>query len=250
MPETETPTLKLIKPEIGGSHTTWGNRLNDNMDKIDVGVKGAADVAGSALQRGGTDESLRTASEMLLYADAVQIPADRPGAIVSQRWVRDLINTIEPIGTIKIWGGGYNFPWGWALCNGQTVNNNVTPNLTDRFILGAGGTQGPGATGGASTHEHNLTIDGYALALSQIPRHTHGTSSPSSDIFIGRMLTGGSYLIQGGGPPNGWGQVAIDPAGGNAGGGTDPHNHTGKANAGTTIPPFYALCYIMKCYLI
>jgi microcystin-dependent protein len=251
MAETETPTLKLIKPEIGGSNTTWGNRTNENWDKVDVGVLGVKTVADAALQRGGTDENLRTASEMLLYADAVQVPDDRPGAIVSQRWVRDLLNAIEPIGLIKIWGGSIaTIPEGWALCNGQTVNNNVTPNLMDKFILGAGGTQQPGTTGGNATHEHNLTIDGTALVLSQIPRHNHGTTSPSSDSFIGRMLTGGTYNITGGGPPNGFGSVAGDYNGGNAAHTTDPHNHTGKANAGTTIPPFYALCYIMKVKLL
>jgi microcystin-dependent protein len=250
MPETETPTLKLIKPQVGGSFTTWGNRLNEDMDKIDVGVLGVKTVADSALQRGGSDESLRTASEMLLYADEVVLPADRPGAIVSQRWVKDLINAIEPIGTIKIWAGTVaTIPAGWSLCNGATVNNNVTPNLLDKFVLAAGGSQAPGTTGGFATHEHNLTVNGTSLSLSQIPKHKHGTTSPSSDNFLGRMTTGGVYSVTStpGGP---FGQVAGDYVGGNVGGGTDPHNHTGKAEAGSSIPPFYALCYIMKTTLL
>ena len=49
---------------------------------------------------------------------------------------------------ILMWSGSTDtIPAGWALCNGQ----DGTPDLTDRFILGAGKTYQPGATGGAAT---------------------------------------------------------------------------------------------------
>jgi hypothetical protein len=34
-----------------------------------------------------------------------------------------------------------SIPAGWALCNGQTVNGFQTPNMLDRFVIQAGGTQ-------------------------------------------------------------------------------------------------------------
>jgi len=57
----------------------------------------------------------------------------------------------NPIGTITLWSGALvDIPLGWALCDGT----NGTPDLTDRFIVGAGSGWGPGETGGAETHTH------------------------------------------------------------------------------------------------
>jgi microcystin-dependent protein len=36
MADTVTPKLGLVKPEIGGSADSWGNKLNGNFDKIDL----------------------------------------------------------------------------------------------------------------------------------------------------------------------------------------------------------------------
>lgn len=56
-----------------------------------------------------------------------------------------------PIGGIILWSGAEAaIPADWALCDG----NNGTPNLQDRFVIGAGSTYAPDATGGASTHTH------------------------------------------------------------------------------------------------
>ena len=57
-----------------------------------------------------------------------------------------LLNRLEevvPSGFIGMWSGSANtIPTGWALCDGA----NGTPNLTDRFVLGAGKAYQPGAT--------------------------------------------------------------------------------------------------------
>ena len=60
-----------------------------------------------------------------------------------------VLNTIGnndniPSGVIVMWGGQVDkIPSGWTLCDG-TDN---TPNLTDRFIVGAGNTYSVGNTG-------------------------------------------------------------------------------------------------------
>ncbi|HHY72707.1 MAG TPA: hypothetical protein GX497_05695 [Bacillus bacterium] len=76
-----------------------------------------------------------------------------------------------PSGLISMWSGAISsIPTGWALCNGS----NGTPDLRDRFIVGAGSTYAVGATGGAST---------IALTAAQLPAHTHdkGTLTVASD---------------------------------------------------------------------
>ena len=64
-----------------------------------------------------------------------------------------------PTGGIIMWSGSV-VPAGWALCDGL----NGTPNLTDRFIVGAGAAYAIGATGG---------VDSVTLTTNQIPGHAH-----------------------------------------------------------------------------
>ena len=55
---------------------------------------------------------------------------------------------LVPGGFIGMWSGSAEtIPTGWALCDGT----NGTPDLTERFILGAGKGYTPGTTGGAKT---------------------------------------------------------------------------------------------------
>ena len=67
-----------------------------------------------------------------------------------------------------MWSGAVDaIPTGWALCDGQ----NGTPDLRDRFIVGAGGSYDVGDTGGAESV--TLTVD-------QMPQHSHSASSKSA----------------------------------------------------------------------
>lgn len=81
---------------------------------------------------------------------------------VAYSYTNGMINVIPPwnraarelpIGVILNWSGSIvDIPNGWALCNGE----NGTPDLTDKFVLAAGGNKNPGdkqeaAEGGTST---------------------------------------------------------------------------------------------------
>lgn len=62
-------------------------------------------------------------------------------------------------GTIAIWFGlASSIPAGWALCDGTGYTNNglafTTPDLRDRFVIGAGNLYSVGTTGGNTTHTH------------------------------------------------------------------------------------------------
>ena len=55
-----------------------------------------------------------------------------------------------PAGGIILWSGAVDaIPAGWVLCDGE----NSTPDLRDRFVVGAGGGYAVGDTGGASLEE-------------------------------------------------------------------------------------------------
>lgn len=72
-----------------------------------------------------------------------------------------------PSGIITMWNGASSaIPDGWLLCDG----NNNTPDLRDRFIVGAGNNYNVGATGGEATHK---------LTTSEMPSHNHTFSGSS-----------------------------------------------------------------------
>jgi len=78
-----------------------------------------------------------------------------------------------PSGTITLWSGAIvDIPSGWFLCDG----NNGTPNLKNRFIIGAGGTYNPGDSGGYNTHTHQI-IGAHSHELNGGPAMAMGEGS-------------------------------------------------------------------------
>ena len=80
--------------------------------------------------------------------------------------VKESGSDLVPKGIIVMWSGAVNaIPAGWALCDGT----NGTPDLRDRFIVGAGSSYAPSSTGGVNTM--NLTV-------AQLPAHNHAVTDP------------------------------------------------------------------------
>lgn len=145
-----------------------------------------------------------------------------------------------PSGGIIIWSGSVaSIPAGWYLCNGA----NSTPDLRGKFVLGAGGAYAVGATGGAETH---------TLTVAEMPAHNHGGGVHNHGITD----PGHYHTI---------GHVASDQDGSGSNGSISGSSNTSTAytgisinNSGTIInteggggahnnmPPYYALCFIMK----
>ena len=150
-------------------------------------------------------------------------------------------NGLIPPGAIIMWSGAVDaIPEGWALCDGS----NGTPDLRDRFIVGAGGSYNVGDTGGANT---------VTLTADQMPRHRHGAGTLAttaagshSHEYVGYSGT----RAAGGATDNYYLYGASNRSTSSAG----EHTHTifgwtsytGDGKAHENRPPYYALCFIMK----
>jgi hypothetical protein len=85
-----------------------------------------------------------------------------------------------PVGTIAMWSGAeQDIHPNWAICDGE----NGTPDLRDRFIVGAGSFYENGQTGGRSSVQ--LTVD-------EMPYHTHTVSTKASRM-TGTTSTAGGH---------------------------------------------------------
>lgn len=122
-----------------------------------------------------------------------------------------------PAGFIGIWSGSADdVPNGWHLCDG----NDGTPDLRDRFVLGAGTTHKVGGKGGAETV--TLTVD-------QMPSHSHTYVSPS---YQGTYVT---ISTSSGSSKDSYYRTANSTT-----------DFAGKGQSHENMPPYYALCYIIK----
>ena len=53
MADTTTTNYGLVKPEVGASNDTWGNKTNGNWDALDAALKAASDIANAAMPKAG-----------------------------------------------------------------------------------------------------------------------------------------------------------------------------------------------------
>ena len=143
-------------------------------------------------------------------------------------------------GMIILWYGNTgNIPTGFVLCDGS----NSTPDLRDRFVVGAGSGYSPGNTGGNSS---------VTLSESQLPSHNHSASSSVNDPGHHHEYIDQYVVIDNGYRPwpasnNDCAQRNIDTT--NATTGITVSTTIGNTGSGSAIenrPPYYALCYIMK----
>jgi len=102
-----------------------------------------------------------------------------------------------------LWSGAVvDIPTGWVLCDG----NNGTPDLRDKFVVGAGNSYNPGDTGGSGSHIHSYTA----------PSHFHA-------LLGGTAIAAGSdYHFL-----------------------TTPEVIAGNVDSSAHLPYYHALCYIM-----
>jgi microcystin-dependent protein len=189
-----------------------------------------------------------------------------PSALVSTG-VQFPDNTIQrrafPSGGILMWYGNLAFiPSGWVLCDGTSG----TPDLRDRFVVGAGSSYAVGATGGANTvtltvsemaaHSHPVSSastgpagsHSHGVTINIVGSHTHPLTAAQTSG--GLRYTSGPGRI---GPASiGQGGSHSHPVPSSGSGGSHSHSITittgsvGSGDSHENRPPFYALVYIMR----
>ena len=148
-------------------------------------------------------------------------------------------STALPSGGIILWSGATNnIPTGFVICDGS----NSTPDLRNRFVVGAGSTYAVDATGGSA----NATI----------PTHNHSATSSVTDPGHKHLSAQGVEFPAYG--TRGAINSATGPDGARGDGqafnqtvSTGISVATSIANAGSSgtnanLPPYYSLAYIMK----
>lgn len=133
-------------------------------------------------------------------------------------------------GMIMLWSGSSaSIPSGWLLCDGT----NSTPDLRNRFVVGAGSTYAVGATGGSAdaivvSHTHTATVTD--------PGHTHTVSDDNGTHLSGQDVPVRAANL---------GTITKTTSSSTTGISVS-NSTTGSSGTNANLPPYYALCYIMK----
>ncbi len=144
-----------------------------------------------------------------------------------------------PSGAIVMWSGSIgSIPSGWLLCNGSSG----TPDLRDRFVVGAGTTYAVNATGGSAdavivSHTHTATVTD--------PQHRHieGFAGVNSTASFGTTNTSVAGNIN----QQSNTSTEFHPFTSTESTGISVTNaNTGTSGTNANLPPYYALAYIMK----
>ena len=215
--------------------------INTNFPS-DVGLTVDGNISGSGTLQVETIDTGTSANTKTLIATSTGL-------------VKQIAAAPVPLGGIIMWSGT-TAPAGWRLCESEvgTVNGIQVPDLTDRFVVGAGNTYNLGDTGGSKDavliqHNHGGTIsggshrhafeDGYYIEAYESPNDVingydsqqvgsnfRGSGKTDADnTHIWERDSNTSYQSHSHTIPN-------DPT-------------TAETGVNKNLPPYYALAYII-----
>lgn len=202
--ETEADILRFTNYDQLVGKTKSQISGTDFYREVSVGAESVYDSSNNIKQKKCT---------VKVYKGSESVPRSSLSIIRLNKGETDVASV--PQGTILPWYGKLSdIPSGFVLCNGK----NGTPNLLDRFLVGAGSSYRLGDTGGETKH---------TLTIAEMPSHTH-------DVYSG--LYGNDIF-----------SISCD---GSSKGGTLRDLHRTQSAGGNQAhenrPPYYALYYIMK----
>ena len=138
-------------------------------------------------------------------------------------------------GMIILWSGSLgSIPSGFVLCDGT----NSTPDLRNRFIIGAGNSYAVGTTGGSAdaivvSHTHTAT----STSTVTDPGHLHNTGDTGGGTFAFSSASSANTTSA---------RTTASATTGITVATSTTNASAGTSGTGANIPPYYALAYIMK----
>jgi len=165
--------------------------------------------------------SFSIVSFLAVLALSLSISVTAPGAAAEQGPSQSQL----PRGVIVMWSGSVEeIPEGWSLCDGT----NGTPDLRDRFVVGAGETRQIGVKGGSYSHNH------------QEQSHSHRITLPRSRVNAVRVPYGFR---------SNYGSLSYKTYRQRDYGSSQTFNSsaaTVKIQAARHLPPYFKIAFIMK----
>ncbi len=254
-----TSTWATLNSTGLGINKTPAKKLDVSGDAAISGTLTVGSLSGTASK--ATDLDINASNKVVYQAsngDTSTLPQGTSGQFLRSNgastpsWETISTNGEVPIGGIIIWSGATNaIPTHWSLCSGQTVNGNVTPDLRNRFVVGAGSTYSVGATGGSANavvvaHEHSSYTHYNGT-------HGHGISDPGHNHTYSRTV---NFASGGGDASNRRAPFQESTTNTNTrttgisinDGGNHRHaiSNDGVDGTNKNLPPYYALAYIMR----
>lgn len=259
--ETNTIDYKKLKKSINGNIVLGSTVSNGDIvetqilgdmiannaitsDKIAVGGVNESNIQSEAVTRNNIKNNEVTFSKLqqvgfITNSVVGYINANTDAQVVkiNSNMISEGFGLVPQFGIIMYSGSIFSIPTGWALCDGT----NGTPDLRERFIVGAGTSNNTSVVG---TTAYNIGDSGglnsVTLDLSQLPAHGH----PYSDYYINTAVvrpTGNvGFELN---PFTGGGVTNVTETGANLSRNT---NNAGGGLSHENRPPFYALAFIMK----
>ena len=158
--------------------------------------------------------------------------------IATTSFVATAVAASFPSGGIIMWSGSIAaIPSGWVICDGT----NSTPDLRDRFIVGAGSSYAVAAAGGSANatlvaHSHSGSISGS----------TGGAGGHSHNITLSSQTGAGTQPLGATNNSAGTGSTQAVGDHSHSFSGSFTTSSAGSSATNANLPPYYALAYIMK----
>lgn len=220
--------VTFTNPLAAGSGGTGLSSLGTGVATF-LGTPSSANLLAAVTDETGTGALVFASSPTLAgtpLAPTAAVTTDNT-QIATTAFVRDII----PTGIISMWSGSIaSIPSGWLICDGTSG----TPDLRDRFVVGAGSTYAVAATGGSAdavvvTHTHTATVTD--------PGHLHGFSSSVVANPASTAISGSGAFVGG---------TSLSGTASQVTGISVTNANAGTSGTNANLPPYYALAYIMK----